>query len=305
MTRAAAHLATMTFLHGNFSSRISLLAAVAFVATATLSSAAHADDEPAPTPARSPHETTMTALGNELEELRLRAKVEDAEMLLERRRKERNEGPRFGPGRLGRGSVVFPDLFGISSLPLAGLSVLGGGGLLFTGPVAFGFTTTENGSRTSSVGIAPSFDVFVSDRFTVGGRVVAFRSTSAYVGPSPTDGTPAVTTSSNGYSAGIAPRIGYVVPLTESIALWPQVGLAVNQSRYELEGVSRTLSRGVAAELEVGLLVPLGRHVVVRLAPTLAYDHAWTDSSAISGSLGDSEGDSISAGVRGEIGLAF
>jgi hypothetical protein len=295
----------MSFLHAVSISRISPLALVALaalVATTTLTSAARADEPPISS-ARSPHETTMTELGNQLEELRLRAKVEDAEVLIERRRRERNEGPRFGPGRLGRGSVVLSDLFGISSLPLAGVSgVPGVGGLLFTGPVAFSFAT-EGGSHASSIGVAPSFDVFVSDHVTVGGRVVALRNTSTYAAPSPTNGTSPATSTSSGYAVGIEPRVGYVLPLTDSLALWPQLGLGVNQSRVEVEGIGRTLSRGVAAELEVGLLVPLGRHVVVRLAPTLAYNHASHEGNALSGSLGDS--DSIAAGVRGQLGLAF
>ncbi len=129
------------------------------------------------------------------------------------------------------------------------------------------------------------------------------RNTSTYVAPSPTDGTSPPTSTSSGYSVGIQPRVGYVLPLTDSLALWPQLGLGVNQSRVEVEGFGRALSRGVAAELEVGLLVPLGRPVVVRLAPTLAYNHASHEGNAISGSLGSS--DSIAAGVRGQLGLAF
>lgn len=293
----------MSFLHAASISRISPLAVVALLVATSFSSTAGADEPPPPSE-RSPHETTMSELGNRLDELRLRAKVEDAQLLLERRRKERDEGRRFGPGRLGAGSIVIPDLFGISSLPLAGVSGgLGAGGLLFTGPVAFGFTTSESGSRASSIGVAPSFDVFVSNHVTIGGRVVAVRNTSTYVGPAPADGTPAVTSSSSGYAVGIAPRVGYLLPLTESLALWPQLGLGVNQSRNELDGFGRTLTRGVAAELEVGLLVPLGKHVVARVAPTLTYNHASNKGSASSGPQGDS--DSIAAGVRGQIGLAF
>lgn len=85
-----------------------------------------------------------------------------------------------------------------------------------------------------------------------------------------------------------------MVPLTDDIALWPQLGLGVTQSRFETEGLGRTLSRGIGAELEVSLLVPLGRHVVVRLAPTLAYNHASNEGAALSGVSGD--GETIAAG---------
>ena len=276
--------------------RVSPLVA-ALVAT-TLSAAARADD--APTFTRSPHEATMTELGDQLEEVRLRAKVEDAEAILARRRNERSASPRFGSGRLGRGSLVFPDLLGISSLPVAG--ALGVGGILFTGPISFATTTSEGGSRASSIGVAPSLDFFVSDHVTIGGRVVAFRNTSTYVVPSAGGAAPA-SSSAAGYSIGIAPRVGYVVPLTDDIALWPQLGLLVTQSRFESEGLGRTLSRGIGAELEVGLLLPLGRHVVVRLAPTLAYNHASNEGASWSGASGDSE--TIAAGVRAQMGLSF
>lgn len=279
--------------------RVSPLVA-ALVAT-TLSAAARADD--APTSTRSPHEATMTELGDHLEEVRMRAKVEDAEAILDRRRNERSAAPRFGSSRLGRGSLVLPDLFGISSVPFVGGSrVSGVGGILFTGPISFATTTSEGGSRASSIGIAPSLDLFVTDHVTVGGRVVAFRNTSTYVVPS-AGGAASASFSAAGYSIGISPRVGYVVPLTDDIALWPQLGLGVTQSRFETEGLGRTLSRGIGAELEVSLLVPLGRHVVVRLAPTLAYNHASNEGAALSGVSGD--GETIAAGVRAQMGLSF
>lgn len=302
----------MSSFHNLAVTSSSPLAVIASLVVTMMPAAARADEPPAPVPlptpppptARSAHELTMSELGDRLDELRMRARVEGAEAFLDRQRNDRTAPPRFGPGRLGRGSVVLPDLFGLSSLPVAGVPGLAGvGGVLFTGPISFGFTSSEGGSHSSSIGLTPSFDVFVSDHVTLGGRIGAFRSTATYVQQPATGGATTATTSSEGYAIGIAPRVGYVLPLTESLALWPQVGLDVYESRTETDGTGRTLWRSFGAEVELGLLVPLGSHVVVRLAPTLAYSHASSDGPGLSGLSGD--GDSVRAGVRGQIGLAF
>lgn len=245
----------------------------------------------------------MRELGEHLDEVHLRAEIEDAEASLARRRRERTEAPRFGPGRLGRGSIVVPDLFGVSSLSAGGVGGLGGtGGLLFTGPISFGTRRTDDGSRATSLGFAPSFDAFVSDHLTIGGRIAAFRNTTTHVFPA-NDGAPAASTTSDGYTVGITPRVGYVIPLTDGLALWPQLGLGLSQSRYAIQGSGRTLSRQFGAELEVGLLVPLGKYVVARLAPTLAYSHVFDEDAGSSWLR--SGGETIAAGVRAQIGLSF
>lgn len=216
---------------------------------------------------------------------------------------------------LGSGAVVFPDIVGISTLPLfgavapAGAGAVGGlggaSGVALSGPISFGSSSGEGGTKSGYLGVSPSIDVFVTERLTIGGRVTAGRYTASSVMRSTIPGTTqttALSTGSEGYVLAVAPRVGYLVPLTESLAFWPQVGVMYGQSRSESDRAWRTLSRSVGVEVEAGLVMPIGRHVVVRVAPTLAYGFVWTDSTAL---LPSEDTESVRAGVRAQVGLVF
>ncbi|MBS2015888.1 MAG: hypothetical protein JST00_23575 [Deltaproteobacteria bacterium] len=225
------------------------------------------------------------------------------------------EAPSSSSGTLRRGSVILPDIVGVSTLPLVGAVTLAGpgvvgavgavGGIGLSGPVSFGFSSGDGGAKSSHIGLSPSVDVFVTDRLTIGGRVTAARYTSSYVSRTTIPGsTQAIssTSGSEGYVLAFAPRVGYVVPLTDAIAFWPQIGITVGQSRSELDNAGRALSRSLGAEVEAGFVMPIGRHVIVRVAPTLAYGYAWIDAT---GGGSSEDADTVRAGVRAQIGLAF
>gem|GEM_PF-5296537 len=239
----------------------------------------------------------MNALHEELAEIELRAHVERSRARLENDRRERAMPPRegFGSARLGRGSIVFPDLLSISSVSAVPVGTLGPGTLggITAGPVSFSSGTDDRGSSASMIGFAPSVDVFAGDRFTIGGRIHAVRTSATRMTPN------APPQEHGGYALGFAPRVGYLVPLFDGIAFWPQLALSVSVARNEHAGLGRDLSRAIGAELEMGFIAPIGRHIVARLAPTLAYSHAWNES------LWNGDTDTVRAGFRAQLGVAF
>lgn len=309
-----------------FFSFASVAAVIAVVVSST--SAARAD-EPAPTsppspsspssppatpaspalrPEASTHEVAAREARDRLEAIELETRIERAQLVLDHV-KELRAGPRgYSSAALRRGSVILPDIVGVSTLPVAGAVAPAGlgavGGIGITGPISFGFSSGDAGSKSSHIGLSPSIDVFVTDRLTIGGRVTAARYTSSYVSTATVPGTtqPVATSGSEGYVLAIAPRVGYLLPITDGLAFWPQLGVTYGQSRAENDGSGRTLSRTVGAELEAGLLVPVARHVVVRVAPTLAYGYTSSDSTGV---FPTEDTDTVRAGVRAQIGLAF
>ena len=295
------------------------LALVATATTVVLSSPARADEPapqapapalvpPPPRPDRSPHEIEASAARDRLEAIELETRIERAQLALDHVKQLRAAPRKYSSAALGRGSVILPNIVGVSTLPLAGASITAGagaiGGIGVTSPVFFGFSSGEGGSKSSYIGLSPSIDIFVTDRLTVGARVTAARSASTSILRSTVAGTTTTigSSGSEGYVLSVAPRVGYLVPLTEGVALWPQIGVTYGQSRAENDGSGRTLARSFGAEIEAGLLLPVARHVLVRVAPTLAYGYTWADATGV---FRSEDTDSVHAGVRAEIGLAF
>jgi hypothetical protein len=159
--------------------------------------------------------------------------------------------------------------------------------------VTFGTTTRQNGDHATFVGLAPSADIFLTDRLTIGARV----QTSRYTSRTTTEATPAGSRA-EGYAATAEPRVGYVVPLTDDVLLWPQASLSAGGARSS-GGATRTLDYELGTSIEVGLVFPLGRHVLASIAPVLSYAHDWS-RGAPSG-----DGDAVSAGFRTHIGAVF
>jgi hypothetical protein len=123
--------------------------------------------------------------------------------------------------------------------------------------------------RSTSVGFAPSVDVFMAGRLSLGGQLT-LSSESFHFG----NDLSLVT-------AGLSPRIGMAFPLTESLALWTRVNgsVAVGHAvvgEQEL-GAGQTapavrstmLTWGVGADAM--LVANLGRWVALTFGPTLSY----------------------------------
>lgn len=182
-----------------------------------------------------------------------------------------------------RGDVILQNIVGVrtSRAPTAGvypmgsvgglgaLGALGGG----AGPsvsaawfdiASIGTRPNEHSStRTTTVRFEPSADVFVARHVSVGGSV-GFEMTKARfpVGPSP---SPNLTLQSTALS--VDPRVGYVVPLTDAIALWPRVraGVTLQQQSYS----AGLRSYRVGGDLP--LVIRISSHVLLDVGPELTY----------------------------------
>lgn len=145
----------------------------------------------------------------------------------------------------GRGRVVI-DLagFGGASAGLTGFGTLGG----FAGPVYF---SSIDGSYI--VGLAPSADVFVTERLSLGARVSVGWTK---VGPF------------GDFSAGGAPRIGYALPISSSFAFWPRLGVGA-----DFGGLGQTYF----ADADAGFVMRVSKHLLVDLGPVVTVRRTYLD----------------------------
>jgi len=215
------------------------------------------------------------------------------------------EGPAVG----GRGRVVLADLLGFratSGLP-TGQTMLGGGAFR-VGPFSFGTTGAEirhsDGSVTTSrgthFGLAPSLDVFVTDRLSLGGRGHIDYFSSRY----DSSGAGMGGLEATGYGVGLWPRVGYVVPLGEAVALWPRLEVGADVTRQAFRTGERSLVRRWGAELDVGLVVRVAKHLLLDLGPVVAYSLTEQDGG-LHASVARATSDGVSGGARASASLQF
>jgi len=127
-------------------------------------------------------------------------------------------------------------------------------------------------SITNTLWIAPSLDVFVGAHFSVGATIAA---SYAYGEQSQTsfDGK-TVLREGSGYGFAIAPRVGYVIPLGPSFALWPRITIGYTGGHTEYGSAtpggqffsSNGSLRGIA---ELGLVARVHPSIYLRAAPEL------------------------------------
>jgi hypothetical protein len=129
--------------------------------------------------------------------------------------------PRFGAaGQLSLGSDLNLAAAG-SLLTLAGgLSSGVGAGVLTPATMLDlgGATYSNNGGSQVGFGLAPAADYFVIDNLSVGLELLL-----GYISYSPPSAPGVTVKSGNLTEYGIAPRVGYNIPLTSSFSLWPKV----------------------------------------------------------------------------------
>lgn len=122
------------------------------------------------------------------------------------------------------------------TLNSTGSSLSGTTGISFLTPfVAMGTTsttspdrvtatgTTSTTTRTTTLALNPGIDVFVIDHLSIGGEIAlgrtSFSSESKVTTPA---GTNTTTTDSAETFFGLMPRVGYAIPVSKSLSLWPR-----------------------------------------------------------------------------------
>jgi hypothetical protein len=195
------------------------------------------------------------------------------------------------------GQVVLGDALGGTTTSGTGVPTIGGAGTLGATPmvtaswVSFGtssFTFPDGRSSTgTTIKIEPSLDVFVGHGFSLGGsgglamsRIRAAGADALHVNV-----------------ATFSPRIGYLVPLTDDLALWPRLRFAVSKTTLgDNAGVADPPAAwGFGANIPV--VVSISRHALLEVGPDIAYVHAENADGTVA--------KTVRAGARGSLSLAF
>ncbi len=185
---------------------------------------------------------------------------------------------------------------------VVGLSADGRGSLFQAGVFTFRhgrqkFYTNE--TTTTQVGIRPSFDVFVANRLTLGGDLgfdYTWRSSNAG-----TLGGLGGEIPYSGFSVTFAPRIGYYVPIGDSLAIWPRAAVGMDTgyrtTDVRLPGVEADEAfLRLHASLDVDLVVPITKNLTFLAGPRAV--------GVLAGAR-NQETASIEVSAKGSLALAF
>jgi hypothetical protein len=208
-----------------------------------------------------------------------------------------------------KGRLAMSNLFGINGgllfstgVPVPPLETAGIQSGLFAYSVD---DTSYNGVPYHAVALSftPSVDVFVTDRLTVGGSLaIGYDRLESVPSGSPGD---TMTLRDHSESVGLSPRVGYVVPLGGWLALWPRLEVGFGTSRTVPDAADGAIwTNTYRVQGDIGLVVPIGRHLYVDIGPTFGYSLTTTDSS---GSFGVAHGEVRLAygGSRAMLGLVL
>jgi hypothetical protein len=178
------------------------------------------------------------------------------------------------PSLLGLGVGTPPLMIGSSAIGFATFP---------SGIVSYSGGETTNGSETShydAFAFNPSFDVRVG-RFTIGGALSIGYTHQSLAGASDGSST----------SFEIAPRIGYVIPLTGELYLWPRVSAGFLYAQASASRLPTSSVVGGLASADLLLVWGLGSHFFLTAGPSGWIDGAWeTGLSSSSFGIGASVG---------------
>jgi hypothetical protein len=157
------------------------------------------------------------------------------------------------------------------------------------------YTANSDGNSSFSLSLAPAVDYFVLNNFSIGGRISGGYS-----------GTRSPTASTDQLSTGIAPRIGYNIPLTKRLSLWPKLIVAVDYNtpvNAKLNNAESTVT--LAAELNLPLVITLAPHVFWGVGPYLVMGtHLYTFQAA-AGIGGNPPNQYVTVGLGTQVGGYF
>ncbi len=165
--------------------------------------------------------------------------------------------------------VFLPSLlgFGAGTPPLVIGSSAVGFSTFPTGIVSYVGGEASNGAESShydAFAFNPSVDVRAG-RFTIGGGLSVAYSHSVLAGV----GEGSVT------SFELAPRVGYLIPLTGELYLWPRVSAGFLFGQASATGGPTSSVTGALASADVLLVAGLGSHFFLTVGPSGWIDAAW------------------------------
>jgi len=219
--------------------------------------------------------------------------------------------PAFG----SEGQLVVSDLLGVRSSGIGYLGVMSpSGSALGQVPVLSGLVGFAHDESTvaqgfpsirsvwNTVSVAPSLDVFVARRLSIGAMVGYSYSHQTLTAPAGLGvlGAPNETAT----LFAIAPRLGYVVPLGHGLFVWPRLGGAYSYAHIE-QGAPRTLSvqRALTVGADVGLVYQPIRNVYLSAAPEISLSSLEVETQQAT--LGMSTEESVRVRLAGTVAMGL
>jgi hypothetical protein len=181
--------------------------------------------------------------------------------------------------------VFLPSLlgFGAGTPPVVGSTVTGFA-TYPTGIVSYVGGDANNGAQSShydAFAFNPSFDVRVG-RFTIGGRVSIGYEHTVFAGVGEGSNT----------SFQLAPRVGYMIPLTGEVYLWPRVSAGGLYGQAWAPLAPSSAIAGFVASADVLLVAGLGSHFFLTAGPS-----GWVTASMDAGTGNTTFGVGASVGL--------
>jgi hypothetical protein len=198
-----------------------------------------------------------------------------------------------------RGRFVIDEIIGLRSLVGAsGLGAGGGGWVEPLGLFTMGTASSSGGDaegRSSTVTMRPSVDVFVTDDLSIG---VGASTWYSHFHRSEAGGGAA--TRYRGYGFSVEPRVGTVLRLVDSLALWPRVGVGY-QRAWADGNVEGPRAYTLSAFARAGLVTTLGRHAFLDAGPEVRLRLGRNDAASGPADKTTTAG----VGVSAALGLSF
>lgn len=169
------------------------------------------------------------------------------------------------------GHLVLDQLSGLRVSPTNGTSYAGPLGIAFRSDKSDALTPGGPSSETSttSLWLAPSADVFVTDHLSLGGLVEVAHTWGAVEAGGQRLELPGTT------SMTLLPRVGFYVPLTDRIGAWPRAGVgwsSVQSTSFLSTGSvpTRETLQAMLVDLDVSLVYRFGETFFMRAGPEVS-----------------------------------
>jgi hypothetical protein len=175
-----------------------------------------------------------------------------------------------------KGTLAIDQISGFRASMINGLSYAGPIGFMHNQLSEHSLDPQNNGTTTTYTNtfwLAPSADLFVIDRLSIGLLAEFVTTWSSADVPRNNNVTQSVSLPGTN-SFTLLPRVGYLIPIIDRFAIWPRAG--IGYARYETDvgnpdNAVRASVWGGVVDLDVGFLYRFNETFFARAAPELAF----------------------------------
>ncbi len=205
--------------------------------------------------------------------------------------------------------LVIGELAGLRLSP-AGTSFAGPLGISF-GSVSqdiFGSTGTLKTSYTT-FWFAPSADIFVIDRLSVGGFIEVSSTSSSYETPQAGTSTKLTIDLPSTTTFAALARVGYMIPFGQRWGIWPRAGIGFHSTQTIIDPAALQPSRDTFSGLYLGLdvngLWRASEHVYFVLAPEVLVSPGGSHTARTGGVERSADASAFQFAIRTGFGVLF